>query len=129
MTGEAWLDRESSSTYLTRDAQGWDWTGLDFDDGRALMAFRIRRDDGTTLCAGGWISSCDGRITALEPGDASFRTLRRWRRAATGAIYPVEQLLSVRLPGGVTRFPLRRMFHAQELDGQRTGRWSIGKVR
>ncbi|RZL51614.1 MAG: carotenoid 1,2-hydratase, partial [Sphingomonas sp.] len=46
VTGEAWLDREWSSNYLAPAAQGWDWTGLNFDDGSALMAFRIRRKGG-----------------------------------------------------------------------------------
>jgi hypothetical protein len=45
VTGEAWLDREWSSNYLAPAAQGWDWTGLNFDDGSALMAFREWSDD------------------------------------------------------------------------------------
>ena len=53
VSGEAWLDREWSSNYLQRDAQGWDWTGLNLDDGSALMAFRIRRRGGGILWAGG----------------------------------------------------------------------------
>ena len=121
VTGEAWLDREWSSNYLARDAQGWDWTGLNLDDGRALMAFRIRRRDGSTLWAGGSMRARDGRVTVLAAGDVAFRTIRRWRSPATGALYPVEQDLSVRLPEGVSHFPLRPLFHAQELDGRRTG--------
>ncbi|AHE55372.1 lipocalin-like domain-containing protein [Sphingomonas sanxanigenens] len=121
VTGEAWLDREWSSNYLARDAQGWDWTGLNFDDGRALMAFRIRRKDGSTLWAGGSMRYPDGRVTMFEPRDVAFRTLRRWRSPATGATYPVEQELAVRLREGVSRFRLRPLFPAQELDGRRTG--------
>jgi len=41
--GTAWFDHEWSSTYLDPLASGWDWTGLNLDDGSALMAFRIRR--------------------------------------------------------------------------------------
>ncbi|MGF7150039.1 putative secreted hydrolase [Sphingomonas zeicaulis] len=121
VTGEAWLDREWSSNFLASDAQGWDWTGLNFDDGRALMAFRIRRRDGSTLWAGGSMRSPDGRVIVLAPGDVAFRTTGRWRSPATGAVYPVAQELAVRLPGGVSRFPLRPLFPAQELDGRRTG--------
>lgn len=121
VTGEAWLDREWSSNYLARDAQGWDWTGLNFDDGRALMAFRIRRRDGTTLWTGGSMRMPDGTVTVLKPGDVAFRTLKRWRSPATGALYPVEQLLTVRLEDGVSRFPLQPLFPAQELDGRRSG--------
>ena len=120
VTGEAWLDREWSSDFLAPDAAGWDWTGLNLDDGSALMAFRIRRKGGT-LWAGGSLRRADGRIVRFAPDDVRFRTLRQWRSAATGAVYPVAQLLTVRLPEGVRRFPLTPMFAAQELDGRRTG--------
>ncbi|HUP09130.1 MAG TPA: carotenoid 1,2-hydratase, partial [Caldimonas sp.] len=44
--GRAWLDHEWSDAYLDPDAVGWDWIGMNLDDGSALMAFRIRRRDG-----------------------------------------------------------------------------------
>ncbi len=40
--GQAWLDREWSSTLLDPAAVGWDWTGINLDDGGALTAFRVR---------------------------------------------------------------------------------------
>src|SRR5262249_51167468 len=39
--GQAWLDHEWSSEYLSADAAGWDWIGINLTDGGALMAFRI----------------------------------------------------------------------------------------
>lgn len=121
VTGEAWLDREWSSDYLAPAAQGWDWTGLNFDDGSALMAFRIRRRGGGTVWAGGSFRDPSGRIVRFAPADIAFRPLRQWRSAATGATYPVEQELSVRLPTGIRRFRLTPMFAAQELDSRRGG--------
>ena len=41
--GRAWLDHEWSSTLLDPDAAGWDWIGMNLDDGAALTAFQIRR--------------------------------------------------------------------------------------
>lgn len=121
VTGEAWLDREWSSDFLSGDAEGWDWTGLNLDDGSALTAFQVRRKGGGVVWAGGSLRRADGRVTQFAPGDVRFRTLRRWRSAATGATYPVAQELSVRLPEGVRRFPLRPLFPAQELDSRRSG--------
>ena len=121
VTGEAWLDREWSSDYLAPAAQGWDWTGLNFDDGSALMAFRIRRKGGGTVWAGGSLRRPDGRMTAFAPGDVAFRTLATWRSKATGAVYPVSQELSVRAEGRVQRWRLVPMFVAQELDTRRSG--------
>jgi predicted secreted hydrolase len=51
VTGEAWLDREWSSTLLPKDAVGWDWAGINLDDGGALMAFQVRGGNGQShLC-------------------------------------------------------------------------------
>jgi predicted secreted hydrolase len=115
VTGEAWLDREWSSDYLAPDAQGWDWTGLNFDDGSALMAFRIRRK------GGGMLWRADGTTVVLGPRDVDFRALATWRSAATGAVYPVSQTISVRLPAGIAQWHLVPMFAAQELDSRRSG--------
>src|SRR5262249_30529099 len=51
--GRAWLDHEWSDTLLDPEAVGWDWIGMNLDDGSALTAFRLRRADGTALWAGG----------------------------------------------------------------------------
>lgn len=121
VTGEAWLDREWSSDFLGGQAEGWDWTGLNLDDGSALTAFRVRRKGGGTVWAGGSLRRADGRVTQFGPRDVRFRPLKLWRSPATGAAYPVVQELSVRLPEGVRRFPLRPLFPAQELDSRRSG--------
>ncbi len=121
VTGTAWLDREWSSDYLAPEAAGWDWTGLNLDDGSALMAFRIRRRDGGQLWAGGSLRRADGRIVRFAPGDVRFTPTRRWRSPRTRAVYPVAQMLDVRLPEGVRRFPLQPLFADQELDGRRGG--------
>lgn len=121
VTGEAWLDREWSSDYLAPQAQGWDWTGLNFDDGSALMAFRIRRKGGGTLWAGGALRRPDGATTAFGPRDVAFQPLATWRSGATGATYPVSQEVSIRLDGRIVRWHLTPMFAAQELDARRGG--------
>lgn len=121
VTGEAWLDREWSSDYLAPEAQGWDWTGLNFDDGSALMAFRIRRKGGGTLWAGGSLRRPTGTISTLGPRDVAFRPLATWRSSATGAVYPVSQEVSVRVDGRIMRWRLTPMFAAQELDARRSG--------
>ncbi|WP_156679097.1 lipocalin-like domain-containing protein [Sphingomonas profundi] len=119
--GRAWLDREWSSDYLGGAAVGWDWTGLNLNDGGALMAFRIRDKAGRALWAGGSYRGRDGRVVRLTPGDVRFTPLTRWRSRRTGAVYPVAQMLSVRLPGGVRHYRLTPLFADQELDGRRSG--------
>lgn len=121
VTGTAWLDREWSSTLLAPDAEGWDWAGLNFDDGGALVAFRVRRRGGGDVWAGGAWRRPDGTVARLGPGDVRFVPRRRWTSPATGATYPVAQLLRIRLPDGVRTLPLVPLFPAQELDGRGAG--------
>ncbi|WP_295530547.1 lipocalin-like domain-containing protein [Novosphingobium sp. Chol11] len=121
VSGKAWLDREWSSSYLNPVAAGWDWTGLNFDDGSALMAFRIRRRDGSTLWAGGSFRRAGGAVVVLAPGDVSLVPMRRWTSPRTGATYPIAQTLTIRLPEGVRRFALTPFMADQELDARRSG--------
>jgi len=119
--GTAWLDREWSSTYLMPGAVGWDWAGLNLDDGGALMAFRIRGRDGRTLWAGGTYRSRGGGGVPLHPGDVTFQPRHRWRSPRTGVVYPIDPVLRVRLPGGVRSLPLTPLFPDQELDSRASG--------
>jgi predicted secreted hydrolase len=89
VSGEAWLDHEWSSEYLDAQAQGWDWIGLNFDDGAALMAFRIRGTQGGQHWAGGTLRAADGKVQILQPAEVEFRAGRQWISPRTGIAYPV----------------------------------------
>jgi predicted secreted hydrolase len=121
VTGRSWLDREWSSRYLGGAAVGWDWTGLNFDDGAALMAFRIRGADGRNLWAGGTFRRANGASVTLKPSDVVFTPSRTWRSKRTGATYPVAQILTIKLPEGIKRLTLTPMFADQELDARSSG--------
>src|SRR3712207_1691821 len=82
--GRAWLDREWSSTLLAPGAAGWDWTGINFDDGSALMAFQVRGRDAGAIHAGGSLRRPDGTMIVLRPEQVRFVPRRRWRSPATG---------------------------------------------
>jgi predicted secreted hydrolase len=119
--GTAWLDREWSSAYLDPRAVGWDWVGFNFDDGAALMAFQIRGEDGAALWAGGTYRDAQGSVVTFAPDDVRFTTERTWRSVRTGAVYPVERGLSVRLPAGERTWRVRPLFDDQELDSRAGG--------
>jgi predicted secreted hydrolase len=112
VTGEAWLDHEWSSEYLDADAVGWDWIGINLDDGSALMAFRIRDAQGNTRWAGGTLRAKNGQIQILQPGDVDFRSGRRWTSPRTGIAYPVQW--SIR--AGERNFDLTPLLDDQEND-------------
>lgn len=107
--GSAWLDHEWSSEYLASEAAGWDWLGANLEGGAALMAFRIRGKDGSTL----W-SNAAMRGTRTEGGSAEFIPLRRWKSPRTGVEYPVA--LEVRAAG--TTWRVEPLMDDQELDAR-----------
>jgi len=118
--GVAWLDHEWSSDYLASDAQGWDWTGIDFDDGSALMAFRIRKANGEALWAGGSYRDPAGMARTFAPGEIRFEPTRSWKSTRTAIVYPVE----FTLVAGDLQLQLVPLFDDQELDA----RASVGTV-
>ena len=93
VAGSAWLDHEWSSQYLEKDAVGWDWIGINLDDGAALMVFRMRGRSGDTFWAGGTLRRKDGTTRVFNPGEVRFIPRRVWRSARTGASYPVSWIV------------------------------------
>jgi len=114
LQGHAWLDHEWSDEYLPPGAVGWDWLGINLDDGGALMGFRLRRADGSTLWSGGTHRAADGRVRTFDNGELGFTPRRNWVSPATQARYPVQWHIDT--PAG--RFELRALMDAQELDGR-----------
>jgi predicted secreted hydrolase len=121
VTGTAWLDREWSSTLLDRRAVGWDWLGLNMDDGGALTLFRVRDAKGQPVWAGGSWRDKNGRQTRLGPQDVIFAPGRRWRSPRTGAVYPVAPQITIRLGGKPITLQVAPLFDDQELDSRRGG--------
>ena len=114
VAGTAWLDHEWSSEPLAPEAAGWDWTGLNFDDGGALMAFRMRDRSSNTLWAGGTLRAADGRVRKIEPEEVSFEAQRRWRSPHTGIEYPV----AMEVRAATASYVLEPLLDDQELDTQ-----------
>jgi predicted secreted hydrolase len=110
--GEAWLDHEWSSEYLDAEAVGWDWTGINLDDGGALMAFRIRGADGATRWAGATLRSAGGVVDTFDRDAVVFTPARTWLSPRSGIAYPVA--VSVRVGGRL--FALSPLMDDQEND-------------
>jgi predicted secreted hydrolase len=49
ITGQAWMDHEISSSQLSSELVGWDWTCVQFNNSEyELMLYRLRKGDGTS---------------------------------------------------------------------------------
>lgn len=119
--GRAWLDHEWSSRVLDADASGWDWIGINLDDGSALMAFRIRDRRGSRdrWASARWRGP-DGRIRDFGGEEVRFETRGTWRSPHTGTVYPVR--CRIKLGDGRTArtFDLEPLMDDQELDARRS---------
>jgi predicted secreted hydrolase len=114
--GTAWLDHEWSSEYMAAEAVGWDWAGINFDDGSALMAFRMRARDGSDYWAAATLRDRDRGRTTYGPRDVLWTTTRTWRSPRTGATYPV----AMRVHAGELLVDLVPMMDDQENDARIT---------
>jgi predicted secreted hydrolase len=112
--GRAWLDHEWSESIMHPEAVGWDWIGMNLQDGRALTAFRLRRRDGSTLWSGGSLRTPGQPARIFTFPEVRFTPGRTWQSPASGARYPVEW--TVDTPAG--RFQVRARLDAQELDSR-----------
>src|SRR5262249_42451751 len=99
VTGTAWLDHEWSSQYMASDATGWDWCGINLDDGASLMAFRMRRKDGGI---------------AFAPPGVEVEILRKWKSPRSGAEYPV----AMKVKAKNREIRLEPFMDDQELDAR-----------
>lgn len=110
----AWLDHECSEALLHREAQGWDWIGMNLDDGSALTAFHLRRPDGSALWAGGSFRAAGRPVQSFASQQVRFEPLRYWSSPLSRARYPVAW--QVQTPTGL--FEVQALVDNQELDSR-----------
>lgn len=79
VTGEAWLDREWGSGSLGARQAGWDWFGLQLEDGSAVMFYALRDASGArdAHSAGTWVDG-HGAAHPLTSHDVTIEVLDHW---------------------------------------------------
>jgi predicted secreted hydrolase len=96
VSGLSWFDREWSTSALGRDEIGWDWFGLQLDDGRCLTINRLRRRDGSADPAtAGTLISAAGRPQRLLLHDLVLEPRGTWQSPESGARYPAAWHVAV----------------------------------
>ncbi|MCY7371665.1 MAG: carotenoid 1,2-hydratase [Polaromonas sp.] len=114
--GKAWLDHEWSEEILHPSAIGWDWIGMNLDDGSALTTFRLRDKNGGAVWDGGSFRAAGGTPYVFARGEAVFKPLRSWKSPLTQASYPVEWL--VQTPADT--YTVKAVIDNQELDSRQS---------
>jgi predicted secreted hydrolase len=120
LTGVAWLDHEWSSAALSADAAGWDWIGMNLDDGSALLAFQIRRQGATPgetpLQRYAAFHHPDGTTLVVDPATVRFEPLQQWTSIRSRTAWPIAQ----RITAGDRTFETAPLMPDQELDSRLT---------
>lgn len=114
LSGKAWLDHEWSEALLHPTAVGWDWIGMNLDDGSALTAFRLRDRAAEALWDGGSFRAAGATARIFRRGETVFEPRRYWHSPLSQARYPVEW--RVRTPAGV--YTVKAVIDDQELDSR-----------
>lgn len=95
VTGQAWLDREWSTSALDDGQEGWDWFALQLDDGTDVMIYEMRRFDGErSPYAYAAVMPPDGAVRRLGPDEFSIDVLDHWTNPR-GDTYPARWRLRI----------------------------------
>ncbi|MBK8020431.1 MAG: carotenoid 1,2-hydratase [Chloroflexi bacterium] len=125
VTGTAWKDHEFGTSALGEDALGWDWFGLQFDDGREVMVGQIRLiDGGKDPYFGGLLVNADGSTQLLPAETITIEANDTWTSPHTGATYPAGW--TIRLDIGEAApltFQVEPLMADQELHGSGIAYW------
>ena len=94
--GESWMDKEFGSNQLSANQIGWDWLSLQLNDGREVMLYLLRDNQGRVDFAQGSLVSRTGEVRYLTAGEWSIHSSDIWKSPETDAEYPAHW--AVKLP-------------------------------
>lgn len=96
VSGLSWLDREWSTSALSKEQQGWDWFSLQFEDGRELMLYQLRLKNGKVdpLSSGSLIME-NGKKIHLKRSDFNIQSHQSWTSPHTQAVYPSKWTIQI----------------------------------
>jgi len=95
--GLAWMDHQWGPFQPVQ--VGWDWFGLQLDDGAEVMLALVRDAAGRPLKAYGTYVGPRGEVRYLEGQDLAITPLGSWTSPHTGAVYPMGWRVEVRPQG------------------------------
>jgi predicted secreted hydrolase len=96
VSGTSWMDHEFSTSALSEGQVGWDWYSIQLEEGYELMAYQIRRQDGSIdRFSSAALIYPNGTMLHLERDDFTIQVLDEWKSPHSGATYPSGWRLSV----------------------------------
>ena len=93
--GLSWMDHEISSNQLGSNQSGWDWAGIQLDNGDSIMFYRLRLADG--IQDKNSITYYVNNLGKILKSTKEFRikTLSNWTSSITKIEYPSTLELTI----------------------------------
>lgn len=117
--GFSWMDHEFGSNQLKEGQEGWDWFGLQLDNGMELMFYRMRQTGGRSdPASSGTLILPDGTSLHLTLPEVEIQATGSWKSPRSGATYPMGWRITI--PRHEIVLTVSPAFPDQELDTQRS---------
>lgn len=96
VNGVSWMDHEFGSADLSEGLVGWDWLSLQLENEYDIMAYGLRRADGTfDPASSGTLVRPNGSSTSLSLEEINVTVQGHWTSPVSGARYPNQWTLSI----------------------------------
>jgi predicted secreted hydrolase len=90
VSASAWMDHEVVSFAASSGKLGWDWFAIQLDDGRDLMVYHLRKENGDlSEYSKGTLVERNGEIRRLNIEDYKIEATSHWVSPNTGVRYPI----------------------------------------
>ncbi|MEJ2229728.1 MAG: lipocalin-like domain-containing protein [Nitrospirales bacterium] len=117
--GTSWMDHEFGSADLAEGLVGWDWFSLQLENNYDIMAYGLRREDGTfDPASSATLVSPNGSPTSLSLEEIRVRVQRHWTSPVSGARYPNQWSFSI--PSEAVELTISPRMAQQELVTRRS---------
>ncbi|MEP7285534.1 MAG: lipocalin-like domain-containing protein [Chloroflexota bacterium] len=117
VTGNSWLDREWSTSVLSKDAVGWDWFALQLDNQREIMLYVIRKNDGSIESVSrGTLIEADGSTQSIPLDKFKVDSTGKWTSQRTGTTYPSGWHVNIQADSGPIQLDITPLMQDQELN-------------
>lgn len=119
VSGISWMDHEFGTTFLEPEQIGWDWFGIQLNNGTDIMLFQLRRSDGQSdPHSSGTFISASGLTKKLNFLDFILKPLTTWRSPNSHALYPIKWHLEI--PTLFLNLKIQAVMLDQELRAQKS---------
>ena len=96
VTGASWMDHEFFTGAMAPGLVGWDWFALQLDDGREVMLYLLRHQDGSLdPASSGTLVDPPGQTRHLKLADFQVKATGTWKSPHSGATYPAGWQIAI----------------------------------